>query len=215
MKIYFLSGLGADETAFQMLTLPGIEAIHLNWMSPYHKESMEGYAARMAERISEPNPVIIGLSFGGMMAIEISKIIPVKQLILISSAKSRRELPFWFTLCRYVPFHKVLPLQAIGMHPKIMMAVFGVRNAEQQKQLQAIIQNSTRGFNQWAIDKVVNWRNRIYPRNLVHIHGQADKLLPCQYVNPNHTIANGGHFMIVNNAAEISAIIMHTLVKQS
>lgn len=208
MKIHFLSGLGADESAFQMLTLPGIEAIHLNWMPPHHKESMESYAARMAERISDPYPVIIGLSFGGMMAIEIAKLIPVKKLILISSAKSYRELPFWFTLCRYVPFHKVLPLQAIGMHPKIMMAVFGVRNAEQQKQLKAIIQNSSTGFNQWAIDKVVNWRNRHYPNNLVHIHGKADRLLPYQYVNPNHTIVNGGHFMIVNQAKEISTIIM-------
>ena len=31
------------------------------------------------------NPILIGLSFGGMMCIEIAKLIPVEKVILISS----------------------------------------------------------------------------------------------------------------------------------
>lgn len=96
MKIYFLSGLGADESVFKALHLPGVERVYLNWIEPLPKESMEAYAQRMANRIAEPNPIIIGLSFGGMMAMEIAKLITVKQLILVSSAKTAKELPPYF-----------------------------------------------------------------------------------------------------------------------
>ncbi len=215
MKVYFLSGLGADATAFQALNLPGVEPVHLDWMNPVSGETIQSYAARMAQRITTPNPMIVGLSFGGMLAVEITKIIPVKQLILVSSAKSFHELPPWFRVCRYLPFHKVLPLRYISTHPRIMFHIFGSRNKAQEQQLASIIQNSLQGFNQWAIDKVVNWRNESTPAQVIHIHGKEDNLLPFRYVSADYTIEKGGHFMIVNNAAEISAIIMHTLVKQS
>ena len=41
MKVYFISGLGADEKAFQLLQLPGVEPVHLNWMPPLKKESID------------------------------------------------------------------------------------------------------------------------------------------------------------------------------
>jgi len=211
MKVYFLSGLGADEKAFQALTLPGVEPVHLNWMAPLKKESIESYARRMAERITEPDPVIIGLSFGGMIAIEMAKSIPVKKLILISSAKGKQELPPYFTICRYFPFHKLLPLRLISMNEKAMFYIFGTRSVEQKKNLISIINNSITGFNEWAIDRIVNWANKETPANLTHIHGNADKLLPYRFVKADHTIDNGGHFMIVNQAKEISVILQKLL----
>ena len=207
MKIYFISGLGADEKAFQSLQLPGVQPIHLNWVPPLKKESIEAYAQRMADRITEPDPVIIGLSFGGIMAIEIAKLIPVKKLIIISSAKGKQELPPYFTICRYIPFHKLMPLRVISMNEKAMFYIFGTRTIEQKKNLVSIINNSITGFNEWAIDRIVNWTNKQIPAKLVHIHGDADKLLPHRFVKADHTISNGGHFMIVNQAKEISALL--------
>ena len=208
MKVYFISGLGADEKAFQALVLPGIQPIHLNWFPPLKKENMAVYAKRMSYLITEAEPVIIGLSFGGMMAVEIAKTIPVKKLILISSAKGKQELPPYFTVCRYLPLHKILPLRLISLNTKMMFYIFGTRTEEQKKNLTAIIQNTNGGFNQWAINQVVHWNNQQTPANLEHIHGSADKLLPCRYVKADHTIQQGGHFMIVNQSKELSALLL-------
>lgn len=207
MKIYFISGLGADERAFQSLDLDGIEPIHLCWMEPEKNETMQAYAKRMAERITTPEPIIIGLSFGGMMAIEIAKCIPVKKLILISSAKGKHELPPYFTLCRYIPFHKLLPLHLVSLNTKIMFNILGGRTEDQKKNLIEIIKGTVKGFNRWAIDKIVKWDNRETPADTVHIHGNKDNLLPYRYVKADYQIAEGGHFMIVNNAKEISALL--------
>jgi pimeloyl-ACP methyl ester carboxylesterase len=211
MKVYFISGLGADEKAFQALDLPAVEKIHLSWIPPLHKESIESYARRMAESIVEENPIIIGLSFGGMMAIEIAKIISVQQIIIISSAKGKKELPPYFSVCRYIPFHKILPVRAISLNEKAMLYIFGTRNEEQKKNLINIIHNTVEGFNHWAIDRIVKWKNTEVPKNLIHIHGEADKLLPIGYVKADFTIANGGHFMIVNQAKDISTILQKLL----
>lgn len=207
MKVYFISGLGSDERAFRALELGGIEPIHLNWIEPLKNESIEAYAKRMADRITLPDPVIVGLSFGGMMAIEIAKLIPVKKLILISSAKGRKELPPYFALCRYIPFHKLLPLRAMSSHPKAMFFIFGARNEDQKKHLKDVINNQVKGFNAWAIDRIVKWKNHESPANLVHIHGNSDNLLPHRYVKVDHTIHKGGHLMIVNQAKEVSALL--------
>ncbi len=214
MKVYFISGLGADEKAFQALDLSAVEKIHLNWIPPLHKESIESYAKRMAERIEEENPIIIGLSFGGMMAIEIAKIISVQQVIIISSAKGKMELPPYFSICRYIPFHKILPIRAIGLNEKAMLYIFGTRNEEQKQNLINIINNTVEGFNNWAIDRIVKWKNTVVPKNLVHIHGDSDKLLPLGYVKSDYVISNGGHFMIVNQAKDISTIIQNILFKK-
>ena len=212
-KVYFISGLGADERAFQSLELKGIEPIHLSWMEPKKNETMQAYAKRMAARITTPDPIIVGLSFGGMMAIEIAKCISVKKIILISSAKNNKELPPYFTICRYVPLHKLLPLRLISLHTKGMFYVFGTRTEEQKKNLQNIIKGTVSGFNKWAIDKVVKWNNKDTPKNVIHIHGDTDNLLPYRYIKADYTIEKGGHFMIVNQANELSALLQKLIVQ--
>ncbi|MCH5689430.1 alpha/beta hydrolase [Niabella sp. W65] len=57
------------------------------------REPYKDYVLRMAEKIQEDNPVIIGVSFGGMVALEIAKIRPVKQVILVSSIKIPTSCP--------------------------------------------------------------------------------------------------------------------------
>jgi len=208
MPIYFISGLGADERAFAYLDLPGVEKVYLNWLEPLPKETMQHYAQRMADRITTPNPVIVGLSFGGMMAMEIAKLIPVKQLILISSAKTKNELPPYFRFCRYLPLHKLLPLDTIGMQPTIMRFFFGARTPNQQAILKQIIQNSVKGFNQWAINQVVNWNNTTIAAPVVHLHGNADNLLPLRFVQANYIIAGGDHFMVGTKAKKLSELII-------
>lgn len=211
MKVYFISGLGADERAFRSLTLKGIEPVHLNWISPLPGESIEGYAKRMAQRIEEPDPIIVGLSFGGMVSVEIAKQIPVKKLILISSAKGENELPPFFRMGRIVPLHKLIPAHISRTAASVYLKIAGHRNKEQQATLVAMFNSCPKGFVKWAANAVVHWKNKERPGNLVHIHGNTDWLLPYRYVKADHTIDNGGHIMIVNQAKEIDSLLQKLL----
>jgi hypothetical protein len=39
-KVYFISGLGADERIFQYLNLEGIEPVFIQWLEPFSKEKI-------------------------------------------------------------------------------------------------------------------------------------------------------------------------------
>ena len=207
MKVYFISGLGADERAFRSLRLTDIEPVFLNWISPLPGENIEGYANRMAQRIEEPDPIIVGLSFGGMISVEIAKQIPVKKLILISSAKGENELPPFFRMGRFVPLHKLIPAHIPKNAASVFFRLAGHRNKEQQDTLVAMFNSSPKGFVRWAVNAVVHWENKKRPGNLVHIHGNTDWLLPYRYVKADHTIDKGGHIMIANQAKEIDSLL--------
>ena len=59
--------------------------------------------------IHEANPLIFGLSLGGMIAVEIAKSIPSAKVIIISSAKTKNEIPFYWKAFKYMPVYKILP----------------------------------------------------------------------------------------------------------
>lgn len=91
MKIYAISGLGADERAFQFLEFP-YEVVHVKWITPEGDESMSSYAKRLCAQVDTSEPfALVGLSFGGMLATEMCKFIKPVHTILLSSAETKRR----------------------------------------------------------------------------------------------------------------------------
>ena len=91
--IYFISGIGADERAFRLISLPGYEIRNVSWLEPLKNENLKSYSIRLSSQITTEDPIIIGLSFGGIIAQEIALHIKTKKVIIISSLKNRKELP--------------------------------------------------------------------------------------------------------------------------
>src|SRR5690554_4484413 len=92
-KVYIFSGLGVDKRVFDKIDFASLDVEFIDWIEPLKNEPINEYAHRISQKITEKEVILIGLSFGGMMAVEVSKIVEVKKLILIASAKNRRELP--------------------------------------------------------------------------------------------------------------------------
>ena len=67
--------------------------IFINWIAPLKKESLESYALRLRNYIPEPRPLIIGISFGGMLVTEMAKADSNIKGIIISSNKTSSEFP--------------------------------------------------------------------------------------------------------------------------
>jgi len=208
-KVYFISGLGADEQAFSKLVLPGITPYHIQWKIPAHNETIETYATRMRQEITEPDPIIIGLSFGGIMAIEIAKQISCKKIILISSIKHRREKPMLFNLSAAAGLHKLLPMASFSKPNRLLYYFFGVhQNKRAQELINRLMTFMHPAYLQWAVHQIVNWQNDIVPRNLVHIHGKADQVLPAEKIKADYLIEKGSHFMVWTRAKELSEILL-------
>jgi pimeloyl-ACP methyl ester carboxylesterase len=211
--IYLFSGLGADYRAFQNLRLPGYRLVYINWIKPEKSESMAHYAGRIKGQVVTPDPIIIGLSFGGMIAVELAKQMPVKKMVLISSAKNREDLAGGNSLFFRWKLYKVIPGYFLQQSNFIVNNMFGATTGEDKKILSEILNDSDPAFFRWAMDNIVHWDNEVIPPHLIHIHGTADKIIPYAAVKADYSIEGGGHLMVLNRADTISKIIINYLRK--
>ncbi|MGN6802842.1 MAG: alpha/beta hydrolase [Ginsengibacter sp.] len=210
--IYCISGFGADEKVFGKIDFAVNDVHFIQWKIPAKKESIESYAARMASEIVHPNPVLIGLSFGGMMSIEIAKLRPVEKIILLSSVCCRKELPFYMKLTSALNLNRLIPMKPYPILEPIENYNLGVEDKEQKILLKHYRQNLNLQYSNWAIDQVVNWQNKWIPPNFIHIHGTKDHIFPIRYIiKPNYIIKDGGHLLLMNNATEVNEIFKKEL----
>ena len=206
--IYCVSGLGADERVFQKLKFEGYRPIHIKWIEPEAKESISDYTKRLAEQIKAERPILIGLSFGGLIAVEIAKHIATEKVILISSTKKQQEVPFYFKIFRWLPIHRLLPAKFLLWIGRFFAAwFFSLQSIDERKLLNAILFDTDARFMKWAINQVVIWKNELIPENIYHIHGESDRIFPYQFVHEDFNVKKGGHFMIMSQAEYISNLI--------
>lgn len=210
-EIYIFSGLGADERVFQRLDFSGCLPTFIKWIRPQDNETIEHYTMRLLEQIKTTSPILIGLSFGGLIAIEVAKQIDTEKVILIASAKTKKEIPFYYRIAGKLRLHKLLPAKLLKSSNFLTNWFFGTSSTSEQQLLKQILNDTDAIFLKWAIDKVVHWTNLTPIKNIFHIHGTSDRILPLKFVNCNTTINNGGHLMTLNKAEALNKIIRQQL----
>lgn len=214
MKAYFISGLGADSRVFRNIHLPShYQAIYLDWIPPQKNESLPSYASRLSEKINEGEEfILIGLSFGGMLAVEIAKKLNPVQTILISSIPSSQHLPGYFRFASALRLHKIVPVSLLRS-AALAKRLFTTETNEDKKMLRQMIRNCDARFIRWAMHAILNWKSEEVPANIVHVHGTKDEILPKRYTKPTHTIAGAGHMLVLNRANEVNKILGEILVR--
>jgi pimeloyl-ACP methyl ester carboxylesterase len=211
-RIHCISGLGADERIFRNLSIPGVELVHVKW-APFDKhDEIPCYAQKMSAQIKDDNPTIIGLSFGGMVSVEIAKMRPVDRVFAISSAKTKNELVQGTgSLLSFLIRSRVIPAGLFTMPNAILLKRFGAATDDEKELLTSILEYTDPRFVKWAMRALLEWRNEIYPPNIFHIHGTADKIILPTNIHPNSWVEGGTHMMVYNRAAEISKWIADNL----
>ena len=127
VNIYLMPGMAANPSIFENIKLPKSEfrIIWLEWFIPEKNESLAHYAKRMCDKVDQPNVVLLGVSFGGILVQEMAKFITVKKLIVVSSIKSKHELPKHMQLLKVTKAYKILPTQLVGNIDLLSKFAFG------------------------------------------------------------------------------------------
>ena len=197
--------MGANSKVFERLKFDDYNLNYIEWIIPYKNESLVEYSKRMAVDIDRSKPVIlIGLSFGGIIVQEISKFIDVEKIIIISTVKTRNELPTHYKISSVLSLHKLIP--SMFFHNTKLMAktLFGKNNDKIVIAIERYFTMRDIRYSRWAIDKVVNWKQTEYPKNLLHLHGTKDSVFPARFISNATFIEGGTHLMIFNKANKLS-----------
>jgi len=213
MNLYFISGLGADERVFKKLTLPEQYKInHIKWPELSQNETLHSYCVKISALIDSSEPFsLIGLSFGGIVATEISKFLQPHATIIISSISTRNGLPLHYKICGWLRLNKLVPAFAMNKVYPFTYWYFGVTEPADKKLLKEVIHDTPTQFLKWAINEILHWKNEIRSDNLYHIHGTYDKLFPFSITKADKAVENGGHLMVYTNADSVSNLIRNHL----
>lgn len=208
INCYCISGLGADERVFKFLKFDDkIVVKYLPWLDPTDGETIETYSVRMGEKIDVSQPFfLLGLSMGGMIAVEISKRVKPLKLILISSITCAAEIPKLYKFSNKYRLDRLLTPKILK-NLSILKKWFASYETSHRDLLINVIRDADDKFVRWAVPAVAKWENKEAPINYIHIHGSNDNVLPYSCTKPTHKISGGRHFMIVEKASEISKII--------
>jgi pimeloyl-ACP methyl ester carboxylesterase len=207
-KVFVIPGLGADSRAYNKIDLSTYEVIKINWLEPDKTDTLKTYAQKLILQYNiTPLSVVIGNSLGGMLAIEIAKILPIKKTILISSIKTIDEVPAYFPWFRALPVYKLIPGKLMTSMGFMIRFVFGKMNKADAWLFNDMLKKTSPKFMKWAMGATVNWDNKTIPQNVYTITGDKDDVFDYRRINDPIIVKGGTHIMIFDRADEINKIL--------
>lgn len=207
IPVYFMPGLAASVAIFERIKLPEseFEMFFLEWEIPLEKESLQDYAKRMTKKIKHANPVLIGVSFGGILVQEMAHFITVRKVIIISSVKSNLEFPKRMVLAKSTKAYKLIPISLVQNIESLAKFSFGKKVNERLKLYEKFLSVRDKQYLDWAIEQVILWERKVVDAEVVHIHGDADDVFPIKYIKDCIVVTGGTHVMILNKYRWLNA----------
>ena len=200
LNVYLMPGMAANPSIFKNIKLPEDKFnLHLlSWFVPSKGMSLEEYALQMCTKITKPNVVLIGVSFGGVLVQEMAKHINIKKVIIISSVKSKYELPRRMRLAKYTKAYKLLPTGLVTNIEVLAKYAFGETVTKRLELYEEYLSVNDKYYIDWSLEQIINWNQDKCDPNLVHIHGDKDPVFPIKHIKNCITVPNGTHIMIIN-----------------
>lgn len=195
-----MPGLAASPAIFERIVLPyeNFEMFYLEWEIPLENESLSEYAKRISEKITHQNPVLIGVSFGGILVQEMAKFVSVKKVIIISSVRSNAEFPKRMKVAKATKMYKLFPSNLADKIEGLARFSLGERIDQRLKLYEKFLAVRDNRYLEWAIRQVILWERTAIDENVIHIHGSADEVFPMKYIKNCTVVKDGTHIMILN-----------------
>ena len=215
-NIYLIPGLGGDKRMYagQLARFPSTTV--LEFIPPRKAEKISEYAKRLAASIDLSKEfILVGVSLGGILAQEIAKHYTPKKVVVISSVKSREELPLWMRIFKYIPLPKLIPG---GFYLWAFMILIWFKTLFSRSNfvlgnLKNMAKDADPEFVYWAANQVVAWQHPIENFQAYHIHGTKDFLFPLWRIKGVNTVVkNGTHAMILTHVKQINEALNQVLV---
>ncbi len=200
IPVYFMPGLAASSSIFERIALPvdGFEMILLEWELPLNNESLSEYAQRISKKVTHKNPVLIGVSFGGILVQEMAKFLEVRKTIIISSVKSNLEFPTTFKVAKTTKAYKLLPTSLVLNIENLAKFSFGDKIKQRLDLYKKFLSVRDKKYLDWAIEKIILWDRTEIEKNVIHIHGDADEVFPIKNIEKCIVVKGGTHIMILS-----------------
>jgi pimeloyl-ACP methyl ester carboxylesterase len=212
VHLVLLPGLGTDHRllAPQRRAFPDLQVPA--WIQPKSRESLPDYAARLAGQVAVPpgkRLVIGGVSFGGMLALEMARHLRPAMVLLIASCRGPESLRPILRLGRWLlpPATYRAWIAAQWLAGPVMRLRLQTPRPHREALLEMFKQSDPR-FMHWTVRAILGWRpTPLEDIPIRHIHGRRDPLIPIGRVQADEIIPRGRHVINLTHAEEVNAFI--------
>lgn len=202
IPVYFVPGLASSKLIFEYIKLPEdkFDVVIMDWILPENGESLRDYSVRLAKKyITHENPVLIGVSMGGLVVQEMCKVIKAQKVIIISSVKSNKEFPRRMRFARMTKIYKIFPTSMMQNVEKINKLFPGNNVVKRRLQLyEKFLGFRDKKYLDWSFEKIIEWDRAEPDPGVIHIHGTDDMVFPAKYIDNYIPVSKGTHIMIID-----------------
>jgi pimeloyl-ACP methyl ester carboxylesterase len=216
ISVYFMPGLAANASIFERISLPEnqFDTYFMEWEIPLDNETLSEYAQRISKKVTHDNPVLVGVSFGGILVQEIAQFLNPRKIIIISSVKSNLEFPTAFKLAKQTKAYKLIPTSLIDNVYNLAKFTFGEKVIKRLKLYQMFLTVRDKKYLDWSIECIILWDRKKADPNVVHIHGDADEVFPIKYIKDCIVVKGGTHIMILTKYKWINANLPKIIIEK-
>nr|WP_315187050.1 alpha/beta hydrolase [uncultured Flavobacterium sp.] len=207
IAVYLMPGLAASSAIFERIEFPvaTFEIVLLEWEIPLYNETLPDYAKRISAKITHPNPVLIGVSFGGILVQEMAAFVQARKVIIISSVKSNLEFPRRMKIAKTTKAYKLIPMSLILNLENLAKFSFGGKINQRIKLYEKYLSVRDIKYLEWAVEKVILWDRTVIDERVIHIHGDNDDVFPIKYIQKCIVVKGGTHIMILSKYKWLNA----------
>ena len=208
MKLYVVSGLGADFKVLEKLKFPKeIEIVFLDWLIPEKNETFSHYVSRMADKINDSEPFcLLGYSFGGIMVQEIHKLKPARKVVIMGSIKSHKEKSKFIKVGEITSIPKYIPQSFFNDRSTVFYSY--IRRFFDPKNPKVLEYFRVRDpyYLKWSIEKISQWKFDEDPQ-VIQILADKDIVFPIKNSKPDFVIKDATHLFPATKHKEVSRIL--------
>jgi hypothetical protein len=162
----------------------------------------------LKSQIADPKPILLGFCYGGVLAIDVGRIVSARRVILVSGISDVSEIAL---LRRFLAI-------VFYITPEFVLKILGAFLTFLVNRILKINIKIPRlwlksGQNKFIIRHLLNFRHHDQDPDLVRIHGDRDRLFPMNGFEVDFTINSGGHFMFVDRRKEVLSKIKAAIEK--
>jgi pimeloyl-ACP methyl ester carboxylesterase len=207
-------GLGADQRLFdgQRQVLPDL--VVPRWPEPTEGESLADFAGRIAASLQLPEGSHVGgSSFGGMVALELARLVRPQSVFLIGSCRhpgAVRSPSVVAWLGRVLPISAFRPRR--WLRPFIFLA-FGWPPSATRETLWSMALDASPRFLKWGLQAIASWVPSPVSVPVHHVHGAADRLIPVRRVQADLVVPGAGHLLSMTHVLDVNEFLLSRMTR--
>ncbi len=214
--IYCFPGQGSDKRIFDSLTIDSSFTLQIiEYGTPEKGMSMKSFAQQLSTQIDTTNSyILLGVSLGGMICVELSELLNPEKTIIISSAKNRNELPDKYKIQKEIPIYKILPKGTFLIGAKILQPIVEPDRNKNKETFKKMLSSKNKTYMKRTVQIIINWERDNNSKKVYQIHGDNDHTIPIKNIlTPDYIVQNGSHMMTLTDGKNVSEVLNEILKK--